>query len=78
MLDAGIESFGIFANDDQVDALITRFDTGKILDRAEVRIKIERLAQFNINAGEPFAHGRGHRAFQRNAIFFEWVHQRLG
>ena len=44
MLDAGVESLGILADDDQVDVLIARFHTRQIFNRPQIGVEIESLA----------------------------------
>ena len=45
MLDAGVESFGVFADDDEIDAGIARGNVGEIADRTEISEEFEALAQ---------------------------------
>ena len=76
MFDAGIKPFGILAHDHQVDVLITRFDPGQILDRPQIGIEIESLAQLDIDAAKSFAHRRRHRPFESDLGLVERIHQR--
>ena len=75
MLDAGIKPFGVLAHDHQVDILITRFDAGQILDRPQIGIEIESLAQLDIDATESFAHRRCHRPLESDSGLIERIHQ---
>src|SRR5581483_1567233 len=63
MLDSGIQTFGVLADDDQVDIGITRRDMRKVADGTEVRVKLKALAEFDIDAGESATDGSGHGPF---------------
>src|SRR5258706_13313528 len=69
MLDAGIQTFGILAHDDQIDVLIARLDSWQIFDRPQIGVKIETLAQLHVDAGKTLAHWSRHRTLEGNAVF---------
>src|SRR5208282_6038956 len=62
--DAGIKPLGVFAHYNQIDARIASGNMRQVADRPEVGEKFEALAQFDIDAGEAAADGRGHRTLQ--------------
>ena len=67
VFDAGVKSFRIFANDDQIDSRIARGNMRQVADRPEVGEEFEALAQFDVDAGEAAADGRSHRTLQSDA-----------
>jgi hypothetical protein len=67
VLDAGVESFGVFAHDDQVDARVAGWNMRQVADGAEVGEEFEALAEFDVDAGKAATDGRGHRALQSDA-----------
>src|ERR1051325_4419170 len=64
MFEAGIEVFGILADDYQINILITSLDALERFDWPEVRVQVKRLAQSHVRARKAFADGRHHRPFQ--------------
>src|SRR5207302_4229329 len=66
MLDAGIQTFGILAHDDQVDIGIACRNVRQIPDRAKVGVELEHFAEFDVDAGEPAADRSRHRTLQSN------------
>src|ERR1700680_1886477 len=66
VLDAGVQSLGVLANDDEIDAGIARGNSGKIADGTKVAKKLELPAQLHIDAAESTANGRSDWAFQCN------------
>ncbi len=78
VLDAGVQSLGVFADDDEIDAGIAGGNAGKIADGAEVAEEFELLAQLHVDAAESAADGRGDRAFQRHAGALDGFDQLLG
>ena len=68
VFEAGVEIFGVFADEHDVDVLETGFDAGKILDRANVGVEIEGFAQAVVDAGGAAGDGRTHRALEGDAI----------
>ena len=50
MFDAGVEAFGVFAHDNQVEAAPFGGDALQALDRTEVRVQVEVLAQRDVDA----------------------------
>ncbi len=73
MLEACIEILGVLAHDDQVDPGIPRVDPGQVPHRAEVGVEVERLAQPDVDAREPFRDRGGHRALQRDLVAADGV-----
>src|ERR1035441_2049184 len=67
VFDAGIKPFGIFADHDQIDARIASGNMRQVADRPEVGEKFEAPTQFDIDAGEAAADGRGHGPLQSDA-----------
>ena len=78
VLDARVQSLGIFADDDEIDARIAGGDAGKIADGAEVAEQFELPAQLHVDAAESAADGRGHRPFQRHPGALDGLDQLLG
>ena len=75
VLDPGVEVFGVLANDDQVDALEPAGNAGDVLDRPKIGVETQRLAQPDVDAGEPFADRRRHRSLQRDLVAFDRFEQ---
>ena len=71
-LDAGVNVFGVFAEDDDVHALGMLHRRGHalvILDGADAAIEVENLAQGDVEGADAAAHRRGQRTFDGNAEF---------
>ena len=77
VLDAGVEAFGIFANDDEVHIRITGRNVGKVADGTEVRVELETLPQFHVDTREPASDGSRDRAFQADTRALDRLMQRL-
>ena len=75
VLEPGVEVLGVLADDDQVDVLEAARDAGEVLDRPQVRVEVERLAQPDVHAREPFADRRRHRPLQRDLVPLDRVEQ---
>src|SRR5208283_5354733 len=67
VLDTGIQSLGIFADHDQVDARVTRRDMRQVAYGPKVGEEFEALAQLDVDAGEAAADRRSHRTLQSDA-----------
>ncbi len=78
MFDAGVESFRVFAHDDQIDARIARRNMRQVANGPEVREKLEALAQLDIDAREAAADGRSHRPLQPDARALDRFRELLG
>jgi hypothetical protein len=74
VLDARVETLGVFANDYQIDVFIARFHTGKVFDRPEISVEIETLAQLDVDAGKAFAHRRRHWPFESDFVLGKRIH----
>ena len=68
MLEAGVEIFGIFADDDHIHIFEARFETGQIAHRTKISVEVERFAECDVDTGRPAGDGCGHGAFEGNAI----------
>src|SRR5208337_1500651 len=55
VLDARVQAFGIFSNDDEVNPRVTGGNAGKIDDGTEVGEQLELLTQRDVDAGEAAA-----------------------
>ena len=75
MLDAGVQAFGVLADDDQVNIGIAGGDSRQIADRPEVGEQLELLAQRDIDAGESAADRRGYRALQADVRALDRLRQ---
>src|SRR5438270_1225330 len=64
MLNAGIHSFSVLTNHDEIDAGIARRQRRQIANRPEVREKLESLTKRNINALKAAADRRSDRPLQ--------------
>src|SRR5271169_1736434 len=64
VLDAGVKAFGVLANDNQIHARVAGGDMRQVANRPEVGKEFEALAQFDVNACEPAADGRGYGTLQ--------------
>ena len=69
VLDAGVEVFGVLAENHHVDFDVgeARGDAGQRVHRAHVGVEIEALAQGDVDAGEAASDGRGDGAFEADA-----------
>ena len=66
-LDAAINVFGVFAEDDHVDLvgpLVGRFDSLEITHGPNAGVQVEAHAQEDVDAAEAAADGRGQRSFK--------------
>ena len=61
-------SLRVLADDDEIHALEPRRDAGQIPDGPQVRVQVERLAEPDVDAGEPRPDRRRHRPFQRDLV----------
>ena len=77
VLEAGVEVFGVLADDDQVDAAEARRHRRQVPDRPQVGVEVERLAQADVDAGEALADRRRDRALQRDLVARDRIEQRL-
>ena len=64
VFDAAVKPFGVLANDDQIDVFKSRFDAGEIPHGANGGIKIEFLAQLDVDGFEAAPDGGGDGAFE--------------
>ena len=64
MLQSGIKTLGILADNHQIDIGIARGNVRQIAHGTEIRIQLELLAQLHVDAGEPTANRRGDRTFE--------------
>src|SRR5208282_765784 len=78
VFDAGVESFGVFADDDQVHARVSRGNMRKVANWAEVSEQFETLTEFDVNAGKAAADGRGYWAFQSDAGALDGIAEFFG
>src|SRR5271170_3478673 len=67
VFDAGIKSFGVLADNDQIYARIACRNMRQVADRPEVGEEFEALPEFDVDAGKAAADGRCHRALQSDA-----------
>ena len=65
VLQAAVESFGVFADDDQVDVLVARRHAGHRSGGAVVGVELQLLPQLDVDAAKAGAAGRGGGAFER-------------
>ena len=78
MLDAGVKAFGIFADDDEIDAGITGGHAGKIADGPYVGEELEAFAEFDVDAGKSAADGGGDGAFEADVGALDGIVEFLG
>src|SRR5215831_3659747 len=71
VLQTGIESLGVFANDDQVDIRIARGNVRQIANRTEVGVELELLSQGDVDAGKAAADRRSHWPLQSDFCAFK-------
>src|SRR5207244_873990 len=62
-----IKSLGIFPDDYQINVRIARGNMRQVANGAEIRVKLEALAQFNINAGKAATNRCSHGTLQSNS-----------
>ena len=65
VLQAAVEAFGVFADDDQVDVFVARRHAGHRSGRPVVGVELQLLPQLDVDAAEAGAAGRGGGAFER-------------
>ena len=75
VLEARVEILGVLADDDEVDALKAARDALEVLDRPQVGVEVERLAQPDVDAGEPFADRRRDRSLERDLVLSNRIEQ---
>ena len=78
--DAGIDVFGVFAEDDHIGLLgLTnrRRNALEVVHRAQADVEIELLAQSDVERTDATANGRGQRAFDRDDIILDGI-ERFG
>jgi hypothetical protein len=69
-LDAGVDVFGVFAEDDDVELFGVLHGAGHalvVLDRANAGVEVENLAQGHVQRADAAADGRGERSFDGDA-----------
>src|SRR3977135_1340774 len=71
VLDARVKSFSVFAHDDQIHARVAGGNMRQISDGPEVCEEFETFAEFNVDAGETAADGRGYGTLQSDAGAFD-------
>ncbi len=76
--EAGVEVFGVFAEDDEVDVGVVGLQAGKRLDGAEIGVEVELLAQRDVDRREAAADGRGDGAFEGDAVLVDGPVELLG
>src|SRR5438445_1486028 len=67
VLKPAIKSLGICPDNDQVNAGIASGDMRQVTNGAKIRVKLEALAQFDIDTGEPATNRRSYRTLQSNS-----------
>ena len=75
VLEAGVEIFGIFADDDDVYAIEVGFYAGQVFDRAQIGVEVETFAQCHVDAGRAAGDCCGHWAFQGYAVAADGVNR---
>ncbi len=68
MLQAGVQVFGVLADDDQIDVLEAGPEAREILHRTKIGVKIQSLTKSHVDAPRSASDGRGHRTFEAYAI----------
>src|SRR5262249_54939729 len=68
VLEAGVEIFGVFADDDQIDVLVTAGDALHGLDGTQIRVEIKRFSQPHVRADEARPNRSRHRALERDLV----------
>ena len=80
-LDAGVDVFGVLAEDDDVHALGMLHGRGHalvVLHRAHAAVEIKNLAQGDVEGADAAAHGRGQRSLDGDAKFADGVDGVIG
>ena len=65
VLEAAVQAFGVFADDDQVDVFVARRHAGHRPGRPIVGVQLQLLPQLDVDAAKAGAAGRRGRAFER-------------
>ena len=76
-LDASIQILGIFANDHEVNVVVTTASTGKRNDGAQANIEPERLAKRNVYAAKAGANGSRDRTLDRDFVALDGFNRRI-
>jgi hypothetical protein len=71
-----VEILRVLADDHQIDVREARLHAGKVLDRPEVRVQIQRLAQADVDAREALRDRRRDRAFESDLVAADRIEQR--
>src|SRR4030095_8638972 len=81
VLDAGVETFRVLPHDYQIEIWIATGNVRQGSNRPQVRVKIERFTQTNVDRRKAFAHRRGDRALESHLVplnrFNQFVRQSL-
>jgi len=77
-LEAGVEVFGVLAEDDEVDVRVVGFEAGKIFNGAEVGVEVEFFAQRHVDGGEASTDGCGDGAFEGDAVLLDGLVENFG
>jgi len=78
VLEAGVQVLGVLAHEHQVDVLEPRRDARQVVDRPEVGVEAEGLAQAHVDAREAGADGRRERALEAHRVALDRVEERVG
>ena len=68
MLQAAVQIFRVFADDDQIDVFESGDDVRHRVHRPEVRVEVERFSQAYVDGCESGADRRRHRTFESDAV----------
>src|SRR6185437_3400298 len=73
VFEADVLPFGVFADDDEIDAGVAGFQAAQVLDGAEVGIELKFFAQRHVDGGEASGNGRGDGALERKFVALDRV-----
>ena len=68
VFDAAVKAFGVFADDDHVDAFVAGFDPREAANGPHRGVKPQLLAKLHVDRFESLADRRGNRAFERDFV----------
>src|SRR6185503_18091352 len=77
MFQTRIQTLRVLTNDDQIELRITTRHIRQRTHRTQVRIKIQRLAQSDIDRSKTFSNRRRDRTFERHLVTLNRIEQLL-
>src|SRR5512132_1498044 len=77
VFESGIQTFGVLADDHEVEFRIAAGNVWQRANRTQVGIQVERFSEAYVDGGEAFADRSGDRPLERDLVFQDRVKQSL-